>query len=173
MCSMLYPLYQQLVPQYATHDIECYKLLDASYDPVDRSRDLVAYSPFKEFEYILGKPYGPETVIPTNHFGAQWIINEGFHSFRTKEAALVSAFNNRAFRESILYKSIIPKHSFYYCASDGFSGTKVYVSESIIIEKVVYLTRNEFESARISAWTKMLNCELKEIYDDIRTVKWN
>ena len=61
------------------------------------------------------------------HFQSELeVVNEGYHSYTTKEEAIRRTFDKR-----IAVQCIIPKGTRYYCNPDD----KEYVSETIIIQK--------------------------------------
>ena len=74
------------------------------------------YSPYEGYKYIKGKlntsPLGVYVQIAPNTGNLEIIINEGFHSFRTKEDAYIYRktvlFN---YSKAVLCKCIIPKGS--------------------------------------------------------------
>lgn len=90
------------------------------------------YSPFKDYKYIKGKlnisPLGIFiSRISTNYY-YRIVINEGFHSFLTKEDANIyktNLFNNS---EAVLCKCIIPKGS-----------TIVYNDSEIVSNQIIFI----------------------------------
>ena len=90
------------------------------------------YSPFKDYKYIKGKlnisPLGIFiSRISTNYY-YRIVINEGFHSFLTKEDANIyktNLFNNS---EAVLCKCIIPKGS-----------TVVYNNSEIVSNQIIFI----------------------------------
>ena len=90
------------------------------------------YSPYEGYKYIKGKlntsPLGVYAQIASNTGNLEIIINEGFHSFLTKEGA--DAYKTEVINGSkaILCKCIIPKGS-----------TVVYNNSEIVSNQIIFI----------------------------------
>ena len=88
------------------------------------------YSPYEGYKYIKGKlntsPLGMYTQISSNTGNLEIIINEGFHSFRTKDDAYKSELISDS--KAILCKCIIPKGS-----------TIVYNDSEIVSNQIIFI----------------------------------
>ena len=88
------------------------------------------YSPYEGYKYIKGKlntnPLGVYAQIASNTGNLDIIINEGFHSFRTKK----DAYKSELIKDSkvILCKCIIPKGS-----------TIVYNDSEIVSNQIIFI----------------------------------
>lgn len=128
----------QLVPHYATHDIECIKIMENFRYSDDVTRMKLIDSPVRCFTYIMGKKYGPIDIKPLlTHIPRVHRITRGFHSFPSLEVAL--RYKNNIYHYSCykVCKCIIPKGSWYYKGFIGYSTNKGYVSDSIIIKEIM------------------------------------
>ena len=90
------------------------------------------YSPYEDYKYIKGKlntsPLGVYAQIVSNTGNLEIIINEGFHSFRTKEDAndyKTKLFN---YQGAVLCECIIPKGS-----------TVVYNNSEIVSNQIIFI----------------------------------
>ena len=90
------------------------------------------YSPYEDYKYIKGKlntsPLGMYAQIASNTGNLEIIINEGFHSFRTKKDA--NDYKTKLFNypEAVLCKCIIPKGS-----------TVVYNNSEIVSNQIIFI----------------------------------
>ena len=90
------------------------------------------YSPYESYKYIKGKLNISPLGIHINRVPDDWsiniMINEGFHSFLTKEYA--NAYKTKLFNysEAILCKCIIPKGS-----------TVVYNNSEIVSNQIIFI----------------------------------
>ena len=90
------------------------------------------YSPYEGYKYIKGKlnisPLGIHINRAPNEWSINIMINEGFHSFLTKENA--NAYKTKLFNDSeaILCKCIIPKGS-----------TVVYNDSEIVSNQIIFI----------------------------------
>ena len=88
------------------------------------------YSPYEGYKYIKGKlntsPLGMYTQIAPNTGNLEIIINEGFHSFRTKDDAYKSELISNSI--AVLCKCIIPKGS-----------TVVYNNSEIVSNQIIFI----------------------------------
>ena len=88
------------------------------------------YSPYEGYIYIKGKlnisPLGVYAQIASNTGNLEIIINEGFHSFRTKDDAYKSELISDS--KAILCKCIIPKGS-----------TIVYNDSEIVSNQIIFI----------------------------------
>lgn len=91
------------------------------------------YSPYESYKYIKGKlnisPLGIHITRCHDDCNINIIINEGFHSFRTKEDA--NDYKTKLFNDSkkvVLCKCIIPKGS-----------TIVYNDSEIVSNQIVFI----------------------------------
>ena len=90
------------------------------------------YSPYEGYKYIKGKlntsPLGMYAQIAPNTGNLEIIINEGFHSFLTKE--YVNAYKAELFNypKAVLCKCIIPKGS-----------TVVYNNSEIVSNQIIFI----------------------------------
>ena len=88
------------------------------------------YSPYEGYKYIKGKlntsPLGIYTQIASNTGNLEIIINEGFHSFRTKDDAYKSELISDS--KAVLRKCIIPKGS-----------TVVYNDSEIVSNQIIFI----------------------------------
>ena len=90
------------------------------------------YSPYEDYKYIKDKlntsPLGMYTQIASNTGNLEIIINEGFHSFRTKKDA--NDYKTKLFNYSkmVLCKCIIPKGS-----------TIVYNDSEIVSNQIIFI----------------------------------
>lgn len=89
------------------------------------------YSPYEDYKYIKGKLNISPLGIHINRSPEDWniniVVNEGFHSFLTKEDAndyKTKVFNQKA----ILCKCIIPKGS-----------TVVYNNSEIVSNQIIFI----------------------------------
>lgn len=90
------------------------------------------YSPFEDYKYIKGKlnisPLGISICRTSFSCNVNIMINEGFHSFRTKKDAndyKAKLFN---YSEAVLCKCIIPKGS-----------TIVYNDSEIVSNQIIFI----------------------------------
>ena len=90
------------------------------------------YSPFEDYKYIKGKlntsPLGIYINRVPNSCSIIMTVNEGFHSFRTKESA--EDYKSKVIddSEAILCKCIIPKGS-----------TIVYNDSEIVSNQIIFI----------------------------------
>ena len=88
------------------------------------------YSPYEGYKYIKGKLNTSPLGIHINRVSDDWsiniIVNEGFHSFRTKEDAYKSELISCS--RTILCKCIIPKGS-----------TIVYNDSEIVSNQIIFI----------------------------------
>lgn len=88
------------------------------------------YSPYEDYKYIKGKLNTSPLGIHINRLSEDWniniIVNEGFHSFRTKKDAYKSELINNS--NAILCKCIIPKGS-----------TIVYNDSEIVSNQIIFI----------------------------------
>ena len=90
------------------------------------------YSPYEGYKYIKGKLNISPLGIHINRVPDDWsiniMVNEGFHSFLTKE--YVNAYKAKLFNypEAVLCKCIIPKGS-----------TVVYNNSEIVSNQIVFI----------------------------------
>ena len=88
------------------------------------------YSPYEGYKYIKGKlnisPLGVYAQIASNTGNLEIIINEGFHSFRTKYDAYKSELISDS--KAVLCKCIIPKGS-----------TIVYNDSEIVSNQIIFI----------------------------------
>ena len=104
----------QTKPLVAEKDITCYKVVYPA------SKDGVFCSEFRNFKYSLGTRYAEKRFPETPVHSA---VHEGFHSYRTIEAARI--------RESaplVLIRCVIPKGSRYY---ESYTGEQ-YCSDTLV-----------------------------------------
>ena len=103
-------------------------------EPINKffSKKYNYYSPFEYYKYIKGKlnisPLGIHITRCHDDYNINIIINEGFHSFLTKEDANIyktNLFNNL---EAVLCKCIIPKGS-----------TIVYNDSEIVSNQIIFI----------------------------------
>lgn len=128
----------QIVPRYATHDIECIKIMKNFRYSDDVTRMKLIDSPVQDFTYIMGKKYGPINVKPSfTSIPRVYRITRGFHSFTSLETALRYKNNTYYYMNCKVCKCIIPKGSWYYDGFIGYTCNKGYVSDSIIIKEIM------------------------------------
>ena len=88
------------------------------------------YSPYEGYKYIKGKLNTSPLGIHINRLSEDWniniIVNEGFHSFRTKEDTYKSELINDP--RAILCKCIIPKGS-----------TIIYNDSEIVSNQIIFI----------------------------------
>lgn len=88
------------------------------------------YSPYEGYKYIKGKLNTSPLGIHINRLSEDWniniIVNEGFHSFHTKNDAYKSELINGS--RAILCKCIIPKGS-----------TIVYNDSEIVSNQIIFI----------------------------------
>ena len=88
------------------------------------------YSPYEDYKYIKGKlntsPLGMYAQIAPNTGNLEIIINEGFHSFCTKDDAYKSELISDS--KAVLCKCIIPKGS-----------TIVYNDSEIVSNQIIFI----------------------------------
>ena len=88
------------------------------------------YSPYESYMYIKGElnisPLGIHISRVTNDWSINIIVNEGFHSFRTKEDAYKYELINDS--RTVLCKCIIPKGS-----------TVVYNNSEIVSNQIIFI----------------------------------
>lgn len=88
------------------------------------------YSPYEGYKYIKGKLNTSPLGIHINRLSNDWnlsiMVNEGFHSFRTKNDAYKSELINDS--KAILCKCIIPKGS-----------TIVYNDSEIVSNQIIFI----------------------------------
>lgn len=90
------------------------------------------YSPFEYYKYIKGKlnisPLGIRINRCHNDWNINIMINEGFHSFLTKEDA--NTYKTKLFNcpEAVLCKCIIPKGS-----------TVIYNNSEIVSNQIIFI----------------------------------
>ena len=88
------------------------------------------YSPYEGYMYIKGElnisPLGIHISRVTNDWSINIIVNEGFHSFRTKEDAYKYELINDS--RTVLCKCIIPKGS-----------TVVYNKSEIVSNQIIFI----------------------------------
>lgn len=96
------------------------------------------YSPYLNFKYELNKLYKLKgRIYPFfNNYHRNYIINEAFHSFTSKSAALIEKRSQCSYSGSrIIYKGIIPKGSVYY--KGKFASFSSIASNQIIIKDII------------------------------------
>ena len=90
----------------------------------------IYYSPYKNYKYIKGKlnisPLGIFISRMSTYYDYRIVINEGFHSFRTKDDAYKSELISDS--KAILCKCIIPKGS-----------TIVYNNSEIVSNQIIFI----------------------------------
>lgn len=90
----------------------------------------IYYSPYQNYKYIKGKlnisPLGISIHRMSTNYDYRIVINEGFHSFRTKEGTYKSELINDS--KAILCKCIIPKGS-----------TVVYNDSEIVSNQIIFI----------------------------------
>ena len=88
------------------------------------------YSPYEGYMYIKGElntsPLGVYAQIASNTGNLEIVINEGFHSFRTKDNAYKSELISDS--RAVLCKCIIPKGS-----------TIVYNDSEIVSNQIIFI----------------------------------
>ena len=90
------------------------------------------YSPFEDYKYIKDKLNTSPLGININRLPEDWniniMVNEGFHSFRTKKDA--NDYKTKLFNDSeaVLCKCIIPKGS-----------TVVYNNSEIVSNQIIFI----------------------------------
>ena len=88
------------------------------------------YSPYEDYKYIKGKLNTSPLGIHINRLSNDWnlsiIVNEGFHSFRTKDGAYKSELITDS--KAVLCKCIIPKGS-----------TVVYNDSEIVSNQIIFI----------------------------------
>ena len=88
------------------------------------------YSPYEGYKYIKGKLNISPLGIHINRLSDNWsiniMVNEGFHSFRTKENAYKSELISDS--RTVLCKCIIPKAS-----------TVVYNDSEIVSNQIIFI----------------------------------
>lgn len=138
MCMYLHKGLHQIVPYYATHDIECIKLMENFRYSDDDTHVKLIDSPVQNFTYIMGKKYGPINVKPSiTIIPGVYRITKGFHSFSSLQTALKFKDSTRYYTNCKICKCIIPKGSWYYDGCVGYTADKCYVSDSIIIKEII------------------------------------
>lgn len=92
----------------------------------------IYYSPYQNYKYIKGKlnisPLGISMHRMSTNYDYRIVINEGFHSFRTKKDAndyKIKLFNDS---EAVLCKCIIPKGS-----------TIIYNDSEIVSNQIIFI----------------------------------
>ena len=90
------------------------------------------YSPYEGYKYIKGKLNISPLGIHINRVSDDWsiniMVNEGFHSFRTKEDAYKSELISDS--RTVLCKCIIPKGSTIVCNdSEIVSNQIIFIEE--------------------------------------------
>lgn len=103
-------------------------------EPINRffSKKYNYYSPFEYYKYIKGKlnisPLGIHITRCNDNWDINIMINEGFHSFLTKEDA--NAYKTKLFNcsKAVLCKCIIPKGS-----------TVVYNNSEIVSNQIIFI----------------------------------
>ena len=138
MCMYLKKGLHQIVPHYATHDIECVKLMENfRYSDDDIHMKLID-SPVQDFTYIIGKKYGPISIKPSiTGIPGVHRITKGFHSFASLQTALKFKDSTYYYIKCKVCKCVIPKGSWYYDGLVGLTANKGYVSDSIIIKEIM------------------------------------
>ena len=90
----------------------------------------IYYSPYQNYKYIKGKlnisPLGIHINRVPNNWSINIMVNEGFHSFRTKEDAYKSEIISDS--RAVLCKCIIPKGS-----------TIVYNNSEIVSNQIIFI----------------------------------
>ena len=88
------------------------------------------YSPYEGYKYIKGKLNTSPLGIHINRLSNDWnlsiVVNEGFHSFRTKDDAYKSELIGDS--KAVLCKCIIPKGS-----------TIVYNDSEIVSNQIIFI----------------------------------
>ena len=103
-------------------------------EPINKffSKKYNYYSPFEYYKYIKGKlnisPLGIHITRCHDDYNINIIINEGFHSFRTKEDADIYKSELINDSKAILCKCIIPKGS-----------TIVYNDSEIVSNQIIFI----------------------------------
>lgn len=138
MCMYLHKGLHQIVPHYATHDIECIKIMVNFRHSDDVTHMKLIDSPIQNFTYIMGKKYGPINVNPSiTIIPGVYKITRGFHSFPSLEVALRYINKQYYCFHYEVCKCIIPKGSWYYNGVAGHTDYKSCVSDSIIIKEIM------------------------------------
>ena len=95
----------------------------------------IYYSPYQNYKYIKGKlnisPLGMFISKTSNNYDYRIVINEGFHSFRTKEYANTYKTELFNYPEAVLCKCIIPKGS-----TVVYNGLEIVSNQIIFIEEL-------------------------------------
>ena len=90
------------------------------------------YSPFEYYKYIKDKlnisPLGIHINRASNDWNINIIVNEGFHSFLTKEDANTYKTDLFNYSEAVLCECIIPKGS-----------TVVYNNSEIVSNQIIFI----------------------------------
>ena len=90
------------------------------------------YSPYEGYKYIKGKlnisPLGIQIYRVSDAWNVNIMINEGFHSFLTKEDANDYKTKLLNYSEAVLCKCIIPKGS-----------TVVYNNSEIVSNQIIFI----------------------------------
>ena len=90
------------------------------------------YSPYEDYKYIKGKLNISPLGIHINRVSDDWsiniMINEGFHSFLTKEYANTYKAKLFNYPKAVLCKCIIPKGS-----------TVVYNNSEIVSNQIIFI----------------------------------
>lgn len=92
----------------------------------------IYYSPYQNYKYIKGKlnisPLGIFISRMSTYYDYRIVINEGFHSFRTKEDVYKPELNSDS--KAVLCKCIIPKGSTIVCNdSEIVSNQIIFIEE--------------------------------------------
>ena len=103
-------------------------------EPINRVffKEYNYYSPYKDYKYIKGKLNTSPLGIHINRLSEDWniniMVNEGFHSFRTKKDA--NDYKTKLFNDSeaILCECIIPKGS-----------TVIYNNSEIVSNQIIFI----------------------------------
>ena len=92
----------------------------------------IYYSPYKDYKYTKGKlnisPLGIFISKASNNYDYSIVIDEGFHSFLTKEYANFYKTEVLNYSEAVLCKCIIPKGS-----------TVVYNNSEIVSNQIIFI----------------------------------
>lgn len=126
----------------AENDIECWKVLKRNF-VIGKPLSAKFFSEFKKFEYKIGEVYRLESpLVCTIDYNGCYFVDEGFHSFASKEDIeryiinLINPFHSIERELSmVLARCIIPRGSKYF---EGiYASSKSYASDAIRIEEII------------------------------------
>lgn len=126
---------KSLKPRVAEEDIKCFKIV-----AINNKKDI--YSAVRRFLYRLNETFTAEGDFSKIYYTGQYyyhIDKGGFHSFVEIEDTFDSykSYESTDEEKMVIVGCHIPKGSLYYIG-ESLGGEPNYVSQSIVIDKIIH-----------------------------------